>query len=45
MMFIYISRLPPVPGFQMHARFPLNARGSDRYRWSPKANTAVVVRW
>ncbi|NXJ12108.1 SPAT5 protein, partial [Odontophorus gujanensis] len=32
-------------GFQMHARFLLNARSRDHYRWSPKASTAVVVRW
>ncbi|NXF30105.1 SPAT5 protein, partial [Nyctibius bracteatus] len=29
--------------FQMHARFPLNARSRDRYRWSPKVSTAVGV--
>ncbi|NWZ29249.1 SPAT5 protein, partial [Asarcornis scutulata] len=33
------------PRFQMHARFPLNARGRDCYRWSPKVNMAVVARW
>ncbi|NXI98915.1 SPAT5 protein, partial [Psophia crepitans] len=31
-------------GFQMHARFPLNASTRDHYRWSPKVNMAAVVR-
>lgn len=48
------SRRPPLGGFaitsdsslrrfQMHARFPLNARSRDHYRWSPKVSMAVVV--
>ncbi|NXC04756.1 SPAT5 protein, partial [Orthonyx spaldingii] len=32
-------------GFQMHARFPLNASSSDHYRWSPKVSTAAAVPW
>ncbi|NXC38388.1 SPAT5 protein, partial [Penelope pileata] len=30
---------------QMHARFPLNARGRDRCRWSPRASAAAADRW
>ncbi|NWV81795.1 SPAT5 protein, partial [Dasyornis broadbenti] len=32
-------------GFQMHARFPLNASSRDHYRWSPKVSMAAVVPW
>ncbi|NXE64064.1 SPAT5 protein, partial [Calcarius ornatus] len=34
-----------ISGFQMHARFPLNASSRDHYRWSPKVNTAVAAPW
>ncbi|NWU25422.1 SPAT5 protein, partial [Dyaphorophyia castanea] len=33
------------PGFQMHARFPLNASSRDHYRWSPKVSMAAAVPW
>ncbi|NXR56128.1 SPAT5 protein, partial [Hippolais icterina] len=33
------------PGFQMHARFPLNASSRDHYRWSPKVSMAVAAPW
>ncbi|NWU91835.1 SPAT5 protein, partial [Upupa epops] len=36
-------RGPSGSGFPMHARFPLNARSRDHYRWSPKVSMAVVV--
>ncbi|NWI89515.1 SPAT5 protein, partial [Pitta sordida] len=36
---------PRSRGFQMHARFPLNASSGDHYRWSPKVSTAAVVPW
>ncbi|NXK38333.1 SPAT5 protein, partial [Piprites chloris] len=32
-------------GFQMHARFPLNASSRDHSRWSPKVSTAAAVPW
>ncbi|NXE36328.1 SPAT5 protein, partial [Ptilorrhoa leucosticta] len=32
-------------GFQMHARFPLNASSRDHYRWSPKVSMAAAVPW
>ncbi|NXI14380.1 SPAT5 protein, partial [Irena cyanogastra] len=32
-------------GFQMHARFPLNASSRDHYRWSPKVSTAAAAPW
>lgn len=32
-------------GFQMHARFLLNASSRDHYRWSPKVSMAVAVPW
>ncbi|NXT17833.1 SPAT5 protein, partial [Syrrhaptes paradoxus] len=41
-MFIYTFCLI-ILGFQMHARFPLNARSRDHYRWSPKVSMAAVV--
>ncbi|NXQ11234.1 SPAT5 protein, partial [Peucedramus taeniatus] len=33
------------PGFQMHARFPLNASSSDHFRWSPKVSMAAAAPW
>ncbi|NXH87781.1 SPAT5 protein, partial [Edolisoma coerulescens] len=35
----------PGAGFQMHARFPLNASSRDHYRWSPKVSMAAAVPW
>ncbi|NWR30410.1 SPAT5 protein, partial [Tachuris rubrigastra] len=32
-------------GFQMHARFPLNASSRDHSRWSPKVSMAAAVPW
>ncbi|NWS33389.1 SPAT5 protein, partial [Polioptila caerulea] len=32
-------------GFQMHARFPLNASSRDHYRWSPKVSMAAAAPW
>ncbi|NXI76138.1 SPAT5 protein, partial [Rhipidura dahli] len=32
-------------GFQMHARFPLNASSRHHYRWSPKVSMAAAVPW
>ncbi|NWW15970.1 SPAT5 protein, partial [Falcunculus frontatus] len=32
-------------GFQMHARFSLNASSRDHYRWSPKVSMAAAVPW
>ncbi|NXH54064.1 SPAT5 protein, partial [Rhabdornis inornatus] len=32
-------------GFQMHARFLLNASSRDHYRWSPKVSTAAAAPW
>ncbi|NXO37792.1 SPAT5 protein, partial [Locustella ochotensis] len=32
-------------GFQMHARFPLNASSRDHFRWSPKVSMAVAAPW
>ncbi|NXW80797.1 SPAT5 protein, partial [Hirundo rustica] len=37
-------KLPGV-GFQMHARFPLNASSRGHYRWSPKVSMAAVAPW
>ncbi|NWZ66257.1 SPAT5 protein, partial [Acrocephalus arundinaceus] len=34
-----------ISGFQMHARFPLNASSRDHYRWSPKVSMAVAAPW
>ncbi|NXA06029.1 SPAT5 protein, partial [Sapayoa aenigma] len=44
-MFIYTFCLLLTLGFQMHARFPLNASSGDHYRWSPKVSMAAVVPW
>ncbi|NWV02752.1 SPAT5 protein, partial [Ptilonorhynchus violaceus] len=41
---VYFSLLL-ILGFQMHARFPLNASSRDHYRWSPKVSMAAVVPW
>ncbi|NWZ85071.1 SPAT5 protein, partial [Poecile atricapillus] len=35
----------PGVGFQMHARFPLNASSRDPYRWSPKVSMAAAAPW
>ncbi|NXS80264.1 SPAT5 protein, partial [Erpornis zantholeuca] len=35
----------PGAGFQMHARFLLNASSRDHYRWSPKVSMAAAVPW
>ncbi|NXC92951.1 SPAT5 protein, partial [Certhia familiaris] len=34
-----------ISGFQMHARFPLNASSRDHYRWSPQVSMAAVAPW
>ncbi|NXP84191.1 SPAT5 protein, partial [Passerina amoena] len=34
-----------IAGFQMHARFSLNASSRDHYRWSPKVSTAAAAPW
>lgn len=43
--FTSLKRIVPTQWtrFQMHARFTLNARSRDPYRWSPKVNMAVAV--
>lgn len=34
-----------ISGFQMHARFPLNASSRDHYRWSSKVSMAAAAPW
>ncbi|NXM70818.1 SPAT5 protein, partial [Serilophus lunatus] len=42
---VKLSRVGAQNGFQMHARFPLNASSGDHYRWSPRVSMAAVVPW
>ncbi|NXY04598.1 SPAT5 protein, partial [Pteruthius melanotis] len=42
---VKLPRAGAQSGFQMHARFLLNASSRDHYRWSPKVSTAAAVPW
>ncbi|NWR86150.1 SPAT5 protein, partial [Furnarius figulus] len=42
---VKLPRVSAQNGFQMHARFPLNASSRDHSRWSPKVSMAAVVPW